>query len=62
MKAYRKNTHHPICVYLTEEEALSLAIDAEIAAATPEVGPVPTLACMGKRLDALVSDPKRRRA
>ncbi|MFE3409436.1 hypothetical protein ACFXMT_14200 [Streptomyces mirabilis] len=62
MRLYRKSTKHPICVYLTDEEALSLAIDAEIATATPEAGPLPTLEAMGARLDVLLADPKKERA
>lgn len=60
MKAYRKTTHHPICLYLTEAEALALAIDIEVAAEASN--DVPTLVRAGKRLDALVGDPKRRQA
>lgn len=65
MRAYRKTTHHPICVYLTEDEAAELtgdAADASNRAYTYGEEPSEALTLLGKKLRVLLSDPKKERA
>ncbi|MGW5637131.1 hypothetical protein [Streptomyces sp. NPDC003832] len=58
MRAYRKTTQHPICVYLTAEEAEHFA--HEVSAMQPEG--MPTVRNVALKVGALVVDPKKERA
>lgn len=58
MRAYRKTTQHPFCVYLTAEEALALMNESRNAT----TGDKPVLCKVGDKLGDLIADPKRERA
>lgn len=61
MRAYRKSTQHPFCVYLTAEEA-SDALD-EFADAVPyDPEELPVLTKLRDKLAALSAFPKKERA
>lgn len=61
MRAYRKSTQHPFCVYLTAEEAAD-ALD-EFADAVPyDPEELPVLAKLRDKLNTLHQDSKKERA
>ncbi|MGX1133206.1 hypothetical protein RKD49_005396 [Streptomyces glaucescens] len=65
MRAYRKTTAHPFCVYFTADEAVDLInelIDANNALWNDGDGVGGTMTAVADKLNALLADPKRERA
>lgn len=64
MRAYRKRTHHPFCIYLTRDEARALEAEAQwsLLAGHFNGGKLPQTQSLRSKLTALLADPKRGRA
>ncbi|MDX3551002.1 hypothetical protein PV729_04315 [Streptomyces europaeiscabiei] len=62
MRAYRKTTRHPFCVYLTAEESAALREEIVDALMPTKVGEMPLLDKVLTKLTALAVDPKKGRS
>lgn len=60
MRAYRKRTQHPICVYLTNEEFIGLSSQLEAASLKDDW--FPTIHALRLKLRALRDDSERNQA
>jgi len=60
MLAFRTQRHRPISVHLSVDEARELAIEAAIACSASD--DVPDLIRLRDKLNALLDNPKRKRA